>query len=73
MELPSVELYGVNMTTDDSDEPATRSGSDLKKFERLPARQKELQRLKGLAEKSAGPDKANLDLEIRRRSGVDSE
>ena len=65
--------YCEGMTTKGDKDPAPKSDRDLEKFENLPADQKELQRLKDHAEKSSGPTKANLDQEIRHRSGDKAE
>jgi len=69
MAAPVAASYCADMTKNESEGPAPKSDRDLEKFEKLPADQKELQRLKDEAEKSSGPTKANLDQEIRRRSG----
>jgi len=47
------------------------SDDDLNQFEEQPAKTKELQRLKDLAEKSAGRERAGLNKEIRRSSDGD--
>lgn len=68
MEPGLAASYPCLMTKNGDDEPAHRSDRDLEKFEKQPDEQKELQRLKDNAEKAAGPEKATLDREIRRRS-----
>lgn len=71
MEIVVARSYSDIMTEKGSDEPAHRSDRDLKKFEKQPDERKELQRLKDTSEKAAGPEKANLDREIRQRSDSD--
>lgn len=68
METGLAASYHVIMTKNGDDEPAHRSDRDLKKFEKQPDERKELQRLKDTSEKAAGPEKATLDREIRRRA-----
>lgn len=46
-----------------------RSDQDLDHFEAQPSKSKELQHLKDSAEKSTGTKRAELNKEIRRRSG----
>lgn len=58
----------VMTTNGEGEEKATRSDEDLEAFEKQPVERKELQRLKDLAEKSVGREKAGHDHEIRRRS-----
>ena len=60
--------YREDITTKGENDPVPKSDRDLEKFNKLPADQKDLQRLKDEAEKSSGPNKADLDQEIRRRS-----
>ena len=68
MERGHFSVYGEAMTKPSSNDPAPQSDRDLKKFEKLPTEQKEMQQLKDEAERTAGPEKADLDEEIRRRS-----
>ncbi|GEM_PF-1405554 len=60
------------MMNDDNDEDAGGSDRDLERFEAQPDKTKELERLKDLVEKSVGPEKADLDQEIRRRSDTEN-
>lgn len=68
MENAAASSYSHIMTEKSRDEPSHRSDRDLKKFEKQPDERKALQRLKDTSEKAAGPEKANLDREIRQRS-----
>jgi len=63
--------YGVFMATKGKDEPVQRSDRDFGKFEEQSPENKTLERLKDHAEKSTGPEKADLDQEIRERSGTE--
>ncbi|MDZ4743350.1 MAG: hypothetical protein SGI98_08035 [Verrucomicrobiota bacterium] len=49
-------------------EPSKDLGKDLKKFERLPVKTKELLILEDQAEKSTGPEKIDLDKKVRDKS-----
>lgn len=59
------------MITREKDEGANPGDRNFEEFEKQPDEKKELERLKDRAEKSAGPERADLDREIRERSGTE--